>query len=173
MSENSSARTCVTLAGERRDHQRKALGDAAGVDAGAVQRDAAGVTGHLERREVLPSPRKEPTERRDDVLARAQDALDDCRIGEDRAVEDAVRVEREQRVDVARRGDAERCDPGQLARIATVLGATVDPASDQLELGVIDDALDRGAADAAGGPLDDAILHGMILLAVRLPRRLL
>ena len=40
MSENSSARTWVIEPRQRRDHQREPLGDAAGVDAGAVQCDA-------------------------------------------------------------------------------------------------------------------------------------
>ena len=50
MSENSSARTCVTLRESAGDHQREALGDAARVDAGAVQRHAALLTRGLERR---------------------------------------------------------------------------------------------------------------------------
>src|SRR6185295_7717321 len=121
--------------------------------AGAVQGDAAGMRGDLECGEVLPAPGKEPAERRDHVLAGAEDALDDRRVGHDRAVEDAVRVEGEERVDVAGRGDTEWGNAGELAGIAAVLGATVDPASDELELRMVDDALDRGAADAAGGPL--------------------
>ena len=41
MSENSSARTCVMARDSAETIEREALGDAAGVDAGAVQRDAA------------------------------------------------------------------------------------------------------------------------------------
>ena len=37
------------VAAQRRQHEREALGDAAGVDAGAVQRDAAAAARGLER----------------------------------------------------------------------------------------------------------------------------
>ena len=70
MSENSSARTCVIDARQRREHQREPLGDAAGVDAGAVQR-GAGLLAHAASSSARRrSDRVDPADRRDDVLAR-------------------------------------------------------------------------------------------------------
>ena len=51
-------------------------------------------------------------------------------------------------------GSMPRISPTSIA----VLAVGVHPAADQLEVGVEQDAFDRGPADAAGGPLDDA--HG-------------
>ena len=45
-----------------------------------------------------------------------------------------------------------------LSHVDAVLVGAVHPASDQLELRVIQHALDRGLADASGRPLDDTKL---------------
>ena len=91
------------VAAERRDHQREALGDAAGVDAGAVQRDAALAAGGLE----LRRPRRAmATGRTSPAASRRSCPLRGCArpslgLSEHRAVEDAVGVHREQGVGVA------------------------------------------------------------------------
>ena len=58
-----------------RDHEREALGDAAGVDARAVQGDA-GRPAHRVELGPLVARRVEPAERRDQVLARLEDPGD-------------------------------------------------------------------------------------------------
>ena len=85
---------------QRRDHEREPLGDAAGVDAGAVQGDA-GLAANASNRAALVGGRVEPAERRDHVLARLEDGGHHAGVGHERAVDDAVGVEGEQRVDVA------------------------------------------------------------------------
>ena len=143
---------------KRRHHEREPLGDPAGMDAGAVQRDATLGAGGLEVGDVL-GLREHPADRRHEVLARAQDARDDLGIGEDGRVDHAVGVDRERLVDVGRRGDADRLAPDELADVAAVLGRAVYPAPDELELGMRQHALDRGAPDATRRPLDHAVAH--------------
>ena len=85
---------------------------------------------------------------RDDVLPGAQDprhvvdGLGGPQVG-GRGVADAVGVEREQRVDVVRRGDTERRDAGELARVTPRLLGAVHPEPDELELRVLDDEAQR------------------------------
>ena len=145
---------------ERRDHEREALGDAARVDARAVQRDAGRAARGLELRRAGARAREEPAERRDHVLARREEAPHLLGVREERRVDDAVGVEREERLDVARRarrrvGRARRARPTS----RPALSGAVHEDADELELGVGEDPLDRRAADVAGRPLDHAV-HG-------------
>ena len=93
--------------GHGRDHQREALRDAAGMDAGAVQRDPGCLAHGVEPRPLLVG-REEPTERRHHVRARLEDAGHDARVGHERRVDRAVGVDGEGGVDVAGGGDADR-----------------------------------------------------------------
>ena len=101
---------------------------------------------------------------RDDVDAGGEepleivDRLEQPVVGH-RGVHDAVRLEREQRVGVVRRGDAEvAVEPGQLAGVLADLGRIGDPDADELELGTGVDAGDRVPPDVAGAPLHDRIV---------------
>ena len=75
--------------------------------------------------------------------------------------------QRQQRVDVARRGHAEGAgEPGQLPGIVAHLVGVRDEDPDQLELGVGVDARQGMAPDVAGAPLHDAVRHGGASLEV-------
>lgn len=63
-----------------------------------------------------------------------------------------VGVEVQQCVDVGGGGDADHFLAGQFGGVAAVLVGAVHPTSDQFEFGMAKNALDRGAADAAGRP---------------------
>jgi hypothetical protein len=104
------------------------------------------------------------------VHARLEDAEQLRTVRHDRRVEDAVRTEREECVDVARRRDAELLAAQQLADVLPLLLGAVHPTARELELGVREHAFDRGAADATGCPLDHAIRHpGSLLLDGSIP----
>ena len=135
MSENSSARTWVIGARQRRDHEREPLRDPAGVDAGAVQ-GHAGLLGDGVELLALLGRRVEPAQRGDHVLARLQDGGHHRGVGEDRAVEDAVGLGGQQGVDVAGGGHAEVVAAQERAEVDSLLVRAVDPGPGQLELGV-------------------------------------
>src|SRR6202043_4153154 len=82
-------------------------------------------------------------------------------VGDQRAVHHAVGVEGEHVVLVGCRGDAERFDAQDLPDVASVLVCAVHPAAGQLELRMIQHALDGGLADTSGGPLNDTQLGGV------------
>ena len=75
-----------------------------------------------------------------------------------RRVHDAVDAGAEDGVDVVGRGEADRVDAGELARVAPFLLGAVHPHADQLEVGPTLDGADGDRADAAGGPHGHA--HG-------------
>ncbi len=131
----------------------------AGVDAGAVQRHAGGAADGVEPG-ALVGGRVEPAQRRHHVLARLQEPGHDVDVGEDRAVDDAVGVERQERLDVAGGGDPDRSPSDERADVDAVLVGRVHPAARDLEIRVVQDPLDGGPADVAGRPLHDAIGHG-------------
>ena len=76
-------------------------------------------------------------------------------VGPLRVVDDAVGLQREQRVDVVGGEDPERFDAAQLADVTPDLVGTPGVAPDQLEAGVGGDGDDRPPPDVAGRPLDD------------------
>ena len=154
---------------EAGDHEREALGDAAGMDAGAVERRAALSARRFDLARVDPL-RVDPAERRHDVDAGPQDPDQDLRIRHQRAVDHAVGTEREQRVDVAGRADADRRAADEGPDILAFLRFAVDPTADELELRMVEHALDRGAAHAAGRPLDHLPGH-RFRLSLREPPR--
>ena len=142
-----------------RDHEREPLGDPPGVDPGAVQ-GHAGLLGDGVELLALLGRRVEPAERGDHVLARLEDGGHHRRVGEDRAVEDAVGLGGQQGVDVAGGGHAQVLAAQERAEVDALLGRAVDPGPGQLELGMRQDPLHGGTAHAAGGPLDHAKAHG-------------
>ena len=144
----------------RRQHQREAFGDPAGMDAGAVQRRVAGRARRFEIGGLRPVGIL-PADRGRHALARTEDAGHDIGLGEQRRVHDAVGVDRQHGVDVVRRGHADRVAPDQLADVLARLRVGVHPAPDELEVGMVEDALDRRSTDAAGRPLDHPI--GLVL----------
>ena len=93
------------LAGQGREDERHQLGDAAGVDAGSVQSDAD--LGRA-RQPVVAGHRVEPADGRHHVLARPQQRFDLVRVGQERRVEHAVRVESEDCVPVVGCRDPDR-----------------------------------------------------------------
>ena len=72
-------------------------------------------------------------------------------------VEDAVGLERHDFVEVTGGPHADRRQAAQLPRVLTRLSLRVHVEPDQLELGVLDDGLQRAQADVAGRPLDHPI----------------
>ena len=107
-------------AGQCRDHQREAFGNATRVDAGAVQGAATLGAGSLQRADVALA-REEPAQRGDHVPAGGEHARNQCRVRHDRAVQDAVGFQRQQRVDVAAGGDPERLKAADVADVAAGL----------------------------------------------------
>ena len=138
MSENSSARTWVT----EPDRAEIMRGKRSVMPPGLIPVPCSVTPAFLAMRvELLPLLRwrVEPAERGDDVLARLEDGGHHRRVREDRAVEDAVGVGGQQRVDVARGGDAELLAAEQHAEVDPLLGRAVDPGARQLEVGVRQD----------------------------------
>ena len=74
-------------------------------------------------------------------------------------VAETVGVEREHRVDVVARRDADGFDTAQLARIATDLVGAVRQQPDELQIGMRENAPERERAGVAGTPVDDAVRH--------------
>ena len=95
--------------------------------------------------------------RGDDIHAGRRDADQLVDVVPHRVVDHAVGFERQQRVDVVGRGDAERLDPDELTDVAAGLVRRPRIAADEFEGGVGGDGLDRAFADIAGRPLDDPI----------------
>ena len=89
------------------------------------------------------------------LAARLQQPSDLVEVARARHVEDAVRREGEDVVDRAGGEHAGRCQPRQLAGVASDLVRVVHVDADQLEVGVLEHAPQRPGADVAGGPLDD------------------
>ena len=81
-------------------------------------------------------------------------------------VDDAVRLQGQQRVDVVRPGHPHGVtQPGQLTGIAPDLVRIGDEEADQLELGMGVDAGEGVSAHIAGAPLHDAVRHRVLLRA--------
>ena len=90
-------------------------------------------------RRSRPSPREcAGDERRggDDVDARLEDADQLVDVEPHRVVDDAVGLQREQRVDVVRRRDPDRLDAAELADVVPDLVRRPGVATDQLEVGL-------------------------------------
>jgi hypothetical protein len=139
------------------------------MDARTVECHAGLLAGVLQ---VLPLAvaAVEPVERRHDVDPSLEDADQLRLVRHHRGVEDAFRAEREERLDVAGCGDAELLAPEQLTHVTALLALAVHPHPRELELGVGEHTLDRGAADAARCPLDHPIRHaGALLLDGSIP----
>ena len=78
-------------------------------------------------------------------------------------VAEAVGIEREQRVDVARGDDAGRRQPDELARVTTQLVGVVHIKADQIQLWVLNDAPQGQPPGVAGAPVDDSSRHAHAL----------
>jgi hypothetical protein len=155
----------LALAGE---DERQQVVRPARIDAGREARDARVGARILERPAHVVGDVGRVDERDDrarhDVLARRGDARHvRDRLGRaqvrGRGVTDAVRVEREQRVGVVRRDDAERIGADDLPRVTPGLVVAVHPQPDELELGVLGDEPRREATDVARAPLDHPVSH--------------
>ncbi len=146
-------------AGQGRDHEREPFGDPARMNAGAMQCDP-GPLGDGVDPSAFIGRRVEPAERSDDVLARLQDRGHDLGVGDERAVQDAVGVGGQERVDVTRRGHSDAVATDELADVDTVFGGAVHPGADQFEIGMCEHPGDRGATHSARGPLDYTVAHG-------------
>ena len=159
MSENSSARTWVTadesddsMSGNRSVMPPGWIPEPCSVTPPSTAASAIGLVPRVAQVGVYPA------DRGDHVLAGPQDRNDLFVVGDQRAVHHAVGVQRQHLVDAGGGGDAERTGAEDLADVAPVLVRAVHPASDQLELRVIQHALDGGLADTSGRPLDDTKL---------------
>ena len=97
--------------------------------------------------------------RGDDVDAGAENADQYVDVGEHRVVDDAVRLQGQQRVGVVGGCHAQRFDAAELADVLAHLVGCPGVAADELEFGIRDDGVDRLAADVARGPLHDPIGH--------------
>jgi hypothetical protein len=147
----------VDAVARRGRHDRQQFGEA-GAHAGAEHRRTAGPA-RLEDAlaalaEVVAGDKRC---RGDDIHAGRQDADQLVDVVPHRVVDHAVGFERQQRVDVVGRGDAERLDPDELTDVAAGLVRRPGVAADELEGGVGGYGLDRALADVAGRPLDDPI----------------
>src|SRR6266516_7798032 len=97
-----------------------------------------------------------PRDRRDHVLPRAKYARHHRRVAEDGRVHDAIRIERQDRVDIARGPNADRITSDQLSDVFSVLVFAVYPATDQLKVGMIENTFNRSPPNTARRPLHDA-----------------
>ncbi len=153
---------------ERREHEDEMVAGKAGLDARRVQRRLAAPArvvdpGDLDGVEAAGI--EEPGDRRrDDVDAAREhpaqvvDGLAGSRLAR-RRVADAVGLEREQLVGVARGGEPERCDADEVTRVAPGLGGVVDPHPDEVDVVATREGGDRDAADTAGRPLHHPSHH--------------
>ena len=142
-----------------RDHQREALGDPAGVDTRAVQGDA-GTPAHRVELGPLLAGRVEPAERRDQVLARLEDAGRPRR----RRRRSGCTPRSRPRGRAARRHPRWPRSPSGIAadegaHVHPVLGLAVHPAPGQLEIGMGQHPFHGGPAHVARGPLDHSVRH--------------
>ncbi len=111
---------------QRRHHEREPLGDATGVNAGAVQRAAALGAG-VEDGLAVVEIGVDPPDRRDHVLARPKERDHLVLVRQQRAVDHAVGVEGEDVVHAGRRGDADRVEADELADVLAVLARPSAP----------------------------------------------
>ncbi len=97
----------------------------------------------------------------DDVDARAENADQDVHIGEHRVVDDAVRPQREQRVDIVRGCHTQRFDTAEFADVLADFVGRPGVAPDEFQIRVGGDGMDRLAADVARRPLHDPVGHAV------------
>ena len=118
--------------GESGDHQREPLGDATGVNAGAVQRTSTVGAGVEDGLAVLQVG-IDPSDGCDHVLARAKECDHLVFVRKQRTVDHAVSVEGEDVVDTGRRSDSDRVEADEFAAgccCASGAGAPDDPPDD-------------------------------------------
>ena len=128
-------RDLVDPVADGRRHDGQQLGEAR-ADAGSEHRRAA-APARLEDPVAIGAQvvARDERRRRHDVHARRQDAHQLVDVEPHRVVDDAVRLQREQRVDVVGGGDAQRVDAAQLSDVAADLVRRPGVAPDELELG--------------------------------------
>ena len=73
--------------------------------------------------------RIDPTKGRHNIESGLKNCADFFRVRHDRAVDDAVRFKRQERIHVASGGDPNRVSTDQLAYVFSVLRLAMDPAS--------------------------------------------
>ncbi len=162
------------------ERERDEIVGEAGVDARREARDITGLARALEQLRVPPRRGRWVHERdhgrRDDVRARLEDAghVGDRVVGAQvtgRRVRDAVGSEGEHLVGVRRRRDADRRETRELPGVLAGLVRAVDEDAGELEVGMLDDAVERQPADVPRAPLHDAVCHAGISLASRVTRQ--
>ena len=107
-----------------------------------------------------PSPRLCPGDERrrgHHVDARRQNADQLVDVDPHRVVDNAIRLQREQGVDVVGGGDPQRRDADQLAGVAAGFLRRPGVAPHQFEQGVVGDRFEGALADVSGVPLNDSI----------------
>ena len=148
------------IAGGRRDDGQQVCEP--GADAGTEHRRTALLARLLDAvavgTQVLPGDERGG---RHDVHTRRQDAHQLVDVLPHRVVDDAVGFERQQRIHVVRRRDAERLDADQLADVDTALVLRPGVAPDEFIVRVPGDRLDGALSDISRRPLDDPVWGGV------------
>ena len=148
------------VAGRRRDDGQQ-LGES-GADAGTEHRRAALLARLFDA--VAPFAQVAAGDERrgrHHVHPRGKDAHQFVDVDPHRVVDDAVGLQRQQRVDVVGGFDAEWFDADQLADVAAGLVLRPGVAPDQFIVRVLGDRLDRAFSDISRRPLDDPIRGGV------------
>ena len=70
---------------------------------------------------------------------------------------DAVRIERDDRIDIVGGDDTRRCDAGDVTGILADFGWIVYQHADQIEHGIVREVAQRYLADVACHPLDNPV----------------
>jgi len=151
--------------GQREQHR---VADHPGVNTGGEQRRSTLLARRLQTVDCLRVESRrvhEPCDRVvHDVLPGAQDRAQvvDHRVHPADVggrVAHTVRVQRQDRLHIPRGHQPDRRAAAQLTGVPTVLGLAGHQQPDQLQVGVVDDAAQRGHPDLAGRPLDHPVAH--------------
>ena len=140
--------------GKRQDIARET-----GMHAAAVERGATIPAGRLDPVPLfaIALGRDERAGRGDHVLARAQKAAKQVNVRDQPGEQNAIRIARDQRLGIVGGDDTGRRQADQRARILANLVGIGDVDPGEFDHRVLDEMPERGLANDAGGPLDDAI----------------
>ena len=157
-------RDLVDAVAPRCQHHRQQLGPT-GVDARAEDRRAAALARLREPPATVPlTVTGDERGGAHEVGAGLEDARHLVDVHPHRVVDHAVRLQREQRVDVVGGGDADRVESAELAHVRADLVVRPGVAADQLEAGVAHHRVDRLLPDVPRRPLHDSDAHGVVPL---------
>ena len=164
MSANSSITSVSSRALEEQQRDRGDLADEAGAAPGGEERDATLLARRLEPlghlgREGAPA-RGQLRTGAHDVLARRQEPAQLVEVEAARHVQDAVGLERDERVDVVGgRDTGVRTGPRELAGVDADLVGAVHAHAHDLEVRVRERRAQRPSTDVPRRPLHDAVPH--------------